>query len=62
MSETTRAHWSGTVSSLSPDGQTLASGSNDFSVRLWDITGNVSKMQEHTSQVWTVAFSPEGDP
>lgn len=43
-------------------GKLLASGSNDYTVRLWDIRmGQLLKtLQGHTNQVWSVAFSPQG--
>lgn len=43
-------------------GQTLASGSEDGKVRLWDAdTGRCLRvLQEHTSQVRSIAFSPDG--
>ncbi|MEG4804114.1 NB-ARC domain-containing protein [Microcoleus sp. ARI1-B5] len=41
----------------------LASGSYDQTVKLWDVcTGQLLKtLQEHTSWVWSVRFSPDGD-
>ena len=46
----------------SPDGGTLASGSTDETIRLWDIaTGEVlATLSGHTNEVYSVAYSPNG--
>ena len=53
----------GCVNSIafSPDGATIASGSDDYTIKLWDSKdGKIIKTVEgHTSSVRSVAFSPD---
>ncbi|WP_372509756.1 WD40 repeat domain-containing protein, partial [Mycobacterium pseudoshottsii] len=57
-----------TVQSLafSPDGHTLASGSDDTTIALWDLTNpghprQLGKpLRGHTRTVQSLAFSPDG--
>ena len=47
---------------FSPEGWTLASGSYDYTVRLWEVSTGVPlrTFTGHTDWVWSVAFSPDG--
>jgi len=47
---------------FSPDGKQIISGSNDNTVKLWDVaTGRIIRtLSGHTHYVFSVAFSPDG--
>jgi WD40 repeat protein len=53
----------GAVESLacSPDGTAIASGGEDWVVRLWETgTGSMRALRGHRGEVWRTGFSPDG--
>jgi WD40 repeat protein/serine/threonine protein kinase len=50
------------TTAFSPDGKTALSGSNDFTMKWWDISSGemLGSFEGHTGWVWDVAFTPDG--
>jgi WD40 repeat protein len=55
--------WIVTCTAYSPDGRHLLSGSQDGTVRIWDLVepGPGEVVPAHDGAVWTAQFTPEGD-
>ncbi|NJN73514.1 MAG: hypothetical protein HC799_12260 [Limnothrix sp. RL_2_0] len=46
---------------ISPDGQTIATGSNDGVMKLWNRQdGRLLATMSHAKRIWDIAFSPDG--
>ena len=61
----TGAHYAGiNIIAWSPDSLTLASGSDDKSIRLWDVatgTPHARPLLGHSNYVYSLSFSPKGN-
>ncbi|KAE8371623.1 ankyrin repeat-containing domain protein [Aspergillus bertholletiae] len=55
------SYWVQSVT-FSPDGQILASGSDDYTIRLWDVKSghHLHTLEGHSYWVQSVTFSPDG--
>jgi WD40 repeat protein len=46
---------------FSPDGKTIASGSLDKTIRLWNVNTDKATVATHLDEIYSVAFSPDGN-
>lgn len=46
---------------ISPDGQTIASGGDDKTIKLWNMEGKLlQNIAAHDERIWQIAFTPDG--
>ncbi len=46
---------------VSPDGQTIASGGDDKTIKLWHLDGKLRQsIVAHDERIWKIAFTPDG--
>jgi WD40 repeat protein len=55
-------HFTVTALAFSPDGKTLASGSVDRTIKLWDVTSGreIRTLDNNGAAVFSVVYSPDG--
>jgi len=57
-----RTHWYVRSVSISPDGRYAISGSDDNTIKVWDIQKGeeIRTLKGHTGSVFSVSISPDG--